>query len=85
MTNLFEDDRYQNTVAELRDRIVDWAVFANPIPMYNDEAALQISGDHEARLKDGYAASAKKIRSSQDPGPAGQIVDVNDIRTYPIL
>ena len=68
MTNLYEDDRYQNTVAELRDRIVDWAVFANPTPMYADVAAPQISGVHEARLKDGYATRAKKYvhRKIQD-------------------
>ena len=60
MTNLFADYRYQDTAAELRDRIVDWSVFASPAPMYTHEAARQISGDHEDRLKDGYAARAKK-------------------------
>ena len=59
MTNLYMDERYQSIAAELRDRIVDWAVFANPVPMYTDAAAQQISGAHEDRLKDGYADRAK--------------------------
>ena len=60
MTNLYGDDRFRHVLAELRDQIVDWAVFANPAPMYTHASAKQISGDHEARLHDGYVAEAKE-------------------------
>ena len=60
MTNLYGNDRYRDVAAELRNRIVDWAMFANPAPMYTDASAQQIPGPHEARLSDGYIAEAKR-------------------------
>lgn len=39
MTNLYGNDQYRDVVAETRERIVDWAVFANPAPMYTDASA----------------------------------------------
>ena len=60
MTNLRQDDRYRRSIDELRERVVDWAIFANPTPMYTDTKARQISGIHEARLKNGHPTRAQE-------------------------
>lgn len=68
MTNRYGDDGARGVAAELRDRIVDWSVFANPAPMHTDGSARQIPGAHEARLRDEYVAEAKRYvrRKLQD-------------------
>jgi arylsulfatase A-like enzyme len=60
MINLNQDDQYRQIREELRERIFDWLTFANPLPMYTDSGAQQITGIHENRFETGHVKRVKE-------------------------